>query len=340
MAQLEIILSTNPNPELIKAQDELRQLIASTEELLNASISAQPSVAPTITTTTTTTTTTSPVKVDDENEAHHDGDTEGSNSEYPMNHASSSSGTSNFLRKSQDDDKSIWKIGDRCRAKWDDGKWYTARIDTISELQRYTVTYLKYGNTAEVSAAMLAPWVPAPRASLQKGTHVMAIYAGDGLLYEAIIEDTLPDNKFRVKFTEYPDLEVVSGDDMILKKATRNPVPESLDKLVIPEQLKILPTDSEKVKETKKKKIKRLKAVFHQKVKEQESIKRKNTWLDFQKGVIKGKAKKSIFASPDSVDGKVGVTGSGKEMTKYRETKKHKFEQGGHIAEDDDDGDQ
>lgn len=32
--------------------------------------------------------------------------------------------------------------------------------------------------------------------------------------------------------------------------------------------------------------------------------------------------KKSIFASPDSVDGKIGVTGSGRGMTQYADTAK------------------
>lgn len=35
--------------------------------------------------------------------------------------------------------------------------------------------------------------------------------------------------------------------------------------------------------------------------------------------------KRSIFASPDSVDGKVGVTGSGKGMTKFEDRSKHAF---------------
>jgi len=39
----------------------------------------------------------------------------------------------------------------------------------------------------------------------------------------------------------------------------------------------------------------------------------------------KTKPKDSIFASPVEVDGRVGVIGSGKQMTKYLEPSKHLF---------------
>ena len=38
------------------------------------------------------------------------------------------------------------------------------------------------------------------------------------------------------------------------------------------------------------------------------------------------KHRESIFKSPDTVDGKVGVTGSGKGMTNYKEMGKYVFE--------------
>ena len=64
------------------------------------------------------------------------------------------------------------------------------------------------------------------------------------------------------------------------------------------------------MKETKRKKIKRIKSTHRQKLREEESNKRKNNWQEFMKAGFK-RQKRSIFASPDSVDGRVGVTGSG-----------------------------
>ena len=42
-------------------------------------------------------------------------------------------------------------------------------------------------------------------------------------------------------------------------------------------------------------------------------------------GSMKGARKESIFASPTSVEGKVGVTGSGRDMTGFGDKKKYKI---------------
>jgi len=95
--------------------------------------------------------------------------------------------------------------------------------------------------------------------------------------------------------------------------------------LVIPPSLKILPTDSEAVRKQKKKRIKALKSQYRANKMDEERNKRKRSWQDFQKHgrTKRHRAGPSIFQSPDSVQGKVGVTGSGKGMT---ETKTMKYE--------------
>lgn len=70
------------------------------------------------------------------------------------------------------------------------------------------------------------------------------------------------------------------------------------------------------------KKMKRLKWQFHLKKKEEEGNERKNNWQNFQKKMGKAAERKSIFAAPDSVDGRVGVTGSGKNMTTFKDRAK------------------
>ena len=55
-----------------------------------------------------------------------------------------------------------------------------------------------------------------------------------------------------------------------------------------------------------------------------------NSWQKFKTkssaksktGFRTGKAKDSIFRSPDTVDGRVGVIGSGKRMTEFRDREK------------------
>ncbi|TNV86087.1 hypothetical protein FGO68_gene13899 [Halteria grandinella] len=84
-------------------------------------------------------------------------------------------------------------------------------------------------------------------------------------------------------------------------------------------------SDTEKVTLQKRKKVKALKYQIKVKQQEVESKSRQNTWLEFsnkanskKEGHFAFKAnQESIFKSPDTVMGKVGVVGSGKQMTQY-----------------------
>jgi hypothetical protein len=81
-----------------------------------------------------------------------------------------------------------WVAKERCFAQWTDSKYYVARIDRISELSTYHVTFLDYGNTAEVTEAQLMPYVHAPGPMLRSGVLVRAVWPEDGLFYDAVIE--------------------------------------------------------------------------------------------------------------------------------------------------------
>jgi len=95
-------------------------------------------------------------------------------------------------------------------------------------------------------------------------------------------------------------------------------------KFVTPKSLQILPTDSEEVRNQKRRKRHILKSKWRiQQIEQQRTIV-KNTWKEFTTqaskkpkvvGYFTGRTKESIFKSPDNVDGKVGVIGSGKPVT-------------------------
>jgi len=102
------------------------------------------------------------------------------------------------------------------------------------------------------------------------------------------------------------------------------PPPSEIDeKFVIPKHLKILPTDSEETRNGKRKRLKAMKSAIRQKKLEGDRNDRKTAWQEFttksskkiKAGFMSGRAKESIFKSPDTVDGKVGVTGSGNSLT-------------------------
>jgi survival of motor neuron-related-splicing factor 30 len=99
--------------------------------------------------------------------------------------------------------------------------------------------------------------------------------------------------------------------------------------------LKILPSDTEEQKLRKKKKLKALKQQVKGKESEIISNNKQASWQTFVKkssskrvkGSVSGKVlgRDSMFASPDEVDGKVGVTGSGKGTTDFEQRKRYKF---------------
>lgn len=93
----------------------------------------------------------------------------------------------------------------------------------------------------------------------------------------------------------------------------------------IPENLRTKRSDTEKERLQKRKKVKALKYNYKQKILDQESKNRQNVWQDFTNKAVKQKAghfamkqnMESIFKSPDTIMGKVGVVGSGQQMTSY-----------------------
>ena len=98
------------------------------------------------------------------------------------------------------------------------------------------------------------------------------------------------------------------------------------------EHLKILPTDTEEQRNKKKKKIKSLKHTTKKKELEELRNTKQASWQSFVKKAgskrVKGSMSRkvvgrdSMFASPDAVDGKVGVTGSGQGTTDFEQRKR------------------
>jgi survival-of-motor-neuron-related-splicing factor 30 len=96
-----------------------------------------------------------------------------------------------------------------------------------------------------------------------------------------------------------------------------------MKEVIIPKSLKILPTDSEEVRQQKRRKIRAIKSQFRKKKMEEDRNNQKNAWKEFKEktskkpkiGFLSSIHRESIFKSPDTVFGKVGVIGSGKEPT-------------------------
>jgi survival-of-motor-neuron-related-splicing factor 30 len=190
-------------------------------------------------------------------------------------------------------DKDNISVGFKCEAKYYvDGVYYEG---SVVEKTQYGYKFLfdGYGNAEEIPLEYMRE----PSSSL---SHSSAV-------------DSAPN--------------VQSQSASVLKAA---PIDTKL--LKIPDNLQILATDTEAEKERKRKRIKAIKSLNRHKSYEIERNQKQQGWKSFQSKAIKKKAKgtsgvlskrgSSIFASPDTVDGKVGVVGSGQGMTTFQDARK------------------
>eukprot|EP00052_Salpingoeca_macrocollata_P030721 m.320716 g.320716 ORF g.320716 m.320716 type:complete len:234 (+) comp24368_c0_seq1:167-868(+) len=174
------------------------------------------------------------------------------------------------------------------------------------------------------------------------GQQCEAVWAGDGKYYAAVIDSVSADgNTATVTYTEYAETAEVktsslrhNKDSSEKEKEGKEQEKELMEGALPPK------AESEKQKakeEREKKKARNLKRKQKEEEKEKTINTVQNKWQNFQsgKGVKKtslsAKPKKSIFASPDSIDGKVGVGTcgiGGKKMTEYQNRGKWHFEKG------------
>mmetsp|Transcript_52294 Transcript_52294/g.131328 ORF Transcript_52294/g.131328 Transcript_52294/m.131328 type:complete len:297 (-) Transcript_52294:41-931(-) len=185
----------------------------------------------------------------------------------------------------------------------------------------------------------LLPTVQLPSgAFLQTGGKCQARFV-DGQWYDAII-DTIKRVQgtlcFEVTFVGYDDKHEVGADGVRphdrKRKHDSGADAASVTVLPIPKALQINPDDPEKVKIAKKKRIHAIKRLNKFKQIDDASRDKQSAWKDFvhgkgarkKTGFFTGRRKESIFKSPDTVSGKVGVTGSGADVTPNPERQKMK----------------
>ncbi|XP_052249528.1 survival of motor neuron-related-splicing factor 30-like [Dreissena polymorpha] len=158
----------------------------------------------------------------------------------------------------------------------------------------------------------------------QPGDKCLAIWSEDKGYYEATVEEVLEDGACTVTFEEYGNTEVTEVSllkplevDTGKKKALDGAAGSA-------DQKKPLSKKDKQALEREYKRKKSQKKAQRRKDLEEERETEKNKWIDFNSKTFsktnKGKVKKSIFATPDTVEGKVGVGTcghSGKPMTKF-----------------------
>ncbi|KAH9512619.1 Survival of motor neuron--splicing factor 30 [Bulinus truncatus] len=158
------------------------------------------------------------------------------------------------------------------------------------------------------------------------GDRCMAVWDEDGQHYEAIVEEVLEDGTCTITFTGWNNSTICPISQL---KAVEQGVKRGAKGERLGDAKKSKKDLIAEQREYKRKKS--LKKAQRMQQLEAEHEQDKNKWLDFNHKTFsktsKGKVKKSIFATPDTVTGKVGVgtCGSGgKPMTSYQHQEKWK----------------
>lgn len=148
------------------------------------------------------------------------------------------------------------------------------------------------------------------------GDRCLAKWAENSQFYEAVIDSLLPDGQVNVTFLAYQNRSTTTVDELKEIKEKFIDVHGDRNK----KHLKL--NQREYLKKKKLKKQQRFKEL------EAEREVEKNKWLAFNtKASKKGVKTKSIFASPDNVNGRVGIGTcgmSGKPMTEFTTAEKWK----------------
>ncbi|CAI5725312.1 unnamed protein product [Peronospora farinosa] len=255
------------------------------------------------------------------------------------------------------------------------GVWYPAHVDSIMSDGNYNVTFLGFGTTAElqqvalrvidVDAEQIAQ-LPEKEA-ITEGFKCRAKYYADAVVYSCVVTKVTAlgyqvlfdgyGNSEEVPYeylssaVELPQMEVdagvapvnsadaVDGDfaHAAAAAATEQKVaPAVIHKPIkIPENLQILPSDTEAEKDRKRKRMRAIKSLNRHKNIDNERNIKQHDWKAFQykakkKGIKKGvsgvlsKRGSSMFASPETVHGRVGVVGSDQGMTNFLDARNKK----------------
>ncbi|XP_069106645.1 survival of motor neuron-related-splicing factor 30-like [Argopecten irradians] len=160
----------------------------------------------------------------------------------------------------------------------------------------------------------------------KSGDGCLAMYSEDGQFYEAFVDEVLEDGTCTVKFKDYGNTDVTEVKFLKPIDPEKHYASGETAETKKPQSKKDLIASQREYKRKKsQKKAQRLKQM------EEERESEKNKWLDFNSKTFsktnKGKVKKSIFATTEHVNGRVGVGTcgvSGRPMTSFTQQEKWK----------------
>jgi len=186
----------------------------------------------------------------------------------------------------KDEELRTYSVGEKCQAIYEqDGQWYNAKIVALSE-DGYFVTFLSYGNTAQVEFNEVRPYVRPDTVGWARGADCSAIYAADSRWYDATIVEVKA-SAVSVVFKGEAEPVDVDVDFVRLRTAPERKHKEVVEEVktqsTLPKALEIRPDDSEEVAEKKKRKLNMYKRQEKKEKEEAHSDQRRSSWSSFAK---------------------------------------------------------
>ncbi|GFQ93803.1 survival of motor neuron-related-splicing factor 30 [Trichonephila clavata] len=149
------------------------------------------------------------------------------------------------------------------------------------------------------------------------GDGCLAPWSEDGLYYEAVIDDITEDGQCTVNFAAYGNTDVCDAEQLRSLDKDHRDFSDGSSK----SRKQLLQAHKDYKKKKAQKKAQRMKQL------EEEREKEKVKWHSFNAKAFnkKGHVKKSIFASPDNINGRVGIGTcgiGGRPMTEFQQQEK------------------
>mmetsp|Transcript_39360 Transcript_39360/g.40096 ORF Transcript_39360/g.40096 Transcript_39360/m.40096 type:complete len:320 (-) Transcript_39360:44-1003(-) len=234
-----------------------------------------------------------------------------------------------------------FKIGDRVEVIGGERPYAAVILSINNNGSDCTIKYFEYEEEVTIPTTSMVAFTDCvfdANTVTPPGFKCQCKYAVDQRYYDCTV-DAVTEYGFMITYSQYGTSEEVPLEYLRPcqskrereKEREREKCKVDANGLIpIPESLKILPTDTEEEKHRKKKKLKAIKSQNRIKSQEVEICSTQKTWQSFlgkksTKRAAPGSIKESMFASPDIIEGKVGVTRSGLGMTDFERRKRHNF---------------
>jgi len=239
------------------------------------------------------------------------------------------------------EEKERWEVGERCQVKvhsrWELGV-VLGRERNVDGKVMWQINLLEKNFPLSAHKSRMRTYVVPLVSELGIGHEVKAFH--EGKFKRGMIEDKTQDKKYRISFLKTGHAAIIPLQDIQLSKFKTQKMSKDgkgfwhVAEPVIPQHLQDKSNDTEQQRDTKRKRRKQIRKEHNLLMKQAACQNRRNNWQLFQTKVkkkskstigtsLKSFRQQSMFASPTTLDQKVGVGHGVPRMTEYHEHRHH-----------------